>query len=156
MSTQSKKAAEATTKGAQAATSANTVPNPEQLQKRIHELETLLKQKQPQSIDDAIAFYQAKKRKIDDLATFEQHSEILKQAAAKISEKVNAGELDAKVYTLKMTVFSDYREGDKVFSLTNPVVIEACILEMLQKVKHSLGRRLKHEKEPGTRNPEGA
>lgn len=134
MSTQAKKAAEATTKGAQAATGANTAPSPEQLQKRITELETLLKQKQPRSIDDAIAFYQSKKRKIDDLSTFEEHGKILTDAAAKISVKVNAGELDAKVYTLKMTVFSDYREGDKVFSLTNPIVIEACILEMLKKV----------------------
>jgi len=104
------------------------------MQKRIQELETLLKEKQPQSIEQAIAFYKEKQRRINDLATFEEHGKILKEAAAKISEKVNAGELDAKVYTLKMNVYSDYREGDKVFSLTNPVIIEACIVQMLEKI----------------------
>lgn len=134
MSTQSKKAAEATSKSAQSAKSATTAQTPEQLQKRIAELEKQLKQKQPQSVEDAIKFYQEKQRKINDLQTFEFHAETLKEAAEKLAHKVNAGEMDVKLYTLKMNVYNDYREGEKVFSVTNPVILEACVLEMLNKV----------------------
>jgi len=107
--------------------------SPEQMQKRIMELEALLKEK-PKNLNEAIQFYQEKQRKINDLATFTEHGKTLIEALGKVSQKVNAGELDTKLYSLKMTVFNDYREGEKVFSITNSLIIEACINIMLDKI----------------------
>jgi hypothetical protein len=130
---ETKAAAEPQNAAPQAAKPQPAAISPEQMQKRIMELEALLKEK-PKNLNEAIQFYQEKQRKINDLATFTEHGKTLIEALGKVSQKVNAGELDTKLYSLKMTVFNDYREGEKVFSITNSLIIEACINIMLDKI----------------------
>jgi hypothetical protein len=109
-----------------------TEPTREELLKRIAELES--KQQQPKDLNQAIEFYKQKQRKIADLSNFEQHREELTKTYKVVEEKASAGDFNAKNYRLSLHFFREYGEGEKVFSVTNPLIIAACAEFILGKI----------------------
>ncbi|MDA3943703.1 MAG: hypothetical protein PF694_09220 [Bacteroidetes bacterium] len=107
-------------------------PTREELLKRIAELEN--KVQQPKDLQQAIDFYKEKQRKIKDLANFEFHQQELSEAFKVVQEKSEAGDFEAKNYRLMLSTFREYGEGQKVFSVTNPVIIAACVSFILDKI----------------------
>ena len=116
-----------------------TPVNYDLLLNRIAELEKELTAKQPQNLDDAIKYFQEKQRKINELATFELHFKELGEAVVKVQECVKTGDFTAKLFRLSVSVFRDYdREGDKLFSVTNPLILAECMNFILLKVSEKI------------------
>lgn len=115
------------------AVSKTAEPTREELLQRIAELESKVKQ-EPKDLQQAIEFYQDKQRKIKDLANFEHHQQELFEAFKVVQEKAEAGDFDAKNFRLTLSTFREYGEGQKVFGVTNPVIIAACVSFILDKI----------------------
>jgi len=102
---------------------------------RISELEKQLSEKQHKSIDEAISFYREKQRKIAELESFKLNKKEIEEALNLVNEKVRARDFEAKVYRLSVSQYRDYdREGQKVFSLTNPLILAECMQFILVKI----------------------
>ncbi len=112
---------------------ASDEPSREDLLKRVEQLEKLLNTQKPRSIEDAIAYYQAKQKKISDLATFEHIEGELKEAAEKLKQKLDEGDLDSQLFRLHLNHHREYAEGQKVFNITNSAIIAEAVDFMLMK-----------------------
>lgn len=127
-------APEVTTTTEQAPTPENPV-NYDLLMLRIAELEKQLTQKQYKNLDDAILYFQQKQRKIAELEAFKNHQIELGGALDLINSKVKAGDFEAKLFRLSVSQYRDFdRDGQKVFSLTNPVILGECMEFIMLKI----------------------
>ena len=118
----------------QAETEPQRPVNVDLLVNRIAELEKQLTAKQPQNLEDARKYFQEKQRKINELESFKTHYAVLNDAVVKVDEKVKSGDFEAKLFRLSLNNYNDYREGDKLFSVTNPLIIAECMVHIMQQV----------------------
>lgn len=101
-------------------------PTYEELQKRVKELESE-RLKKPANIQEVINFFEEKKKKINHLELFKVIREKLKDAFALVKPLADDQEFEKREYKLLLSTYSQYGSEEKIFNITNPLVIEKAI-----------------------------
>jgi len=102
-------------------------PTVEELQNKVSELEARLN-RQPKNLDEQIKYFQWKKSKIDDLNMFNYTRTTLTEAHQKTKQLANTNDFENSEFRITLTNgTTKYSEGTKLFSLSNPVIIQNCI-----------------------------
>lgn len=110
-------------------------PSYEDLQKRVEELERQ-KLKKPASIQEAINFFEEKKKKITHLDLFHRILERLNDAYAIVKPQADDQEFEKQEFVLSFSVYSSYSKGEEIFKVTNPLVITKCISFLRGEIQH--------------------
>ncbi len=98
-----------------------------ELSKKVAELETKLKEaNKPRDIEAAILYFEEKKRKINQLEAFELVGQNLFEAKTEVENVSDPMDMNVKLFKLSLTKHNEYREGEKLLSVTNnPVILRA-------------------------------
>lgn len=106
-----------------------------ELSAKVQDLEAKLKEAtKPRDIEAAILYFEEKKRKINQLAAFEQVGQNLFEAKTEVENVNDPNDINVKLFKLSLTRHNEYREGDKLLSVTNNPVILKAIDFLMQEV----------------------
>lgn len=113
-------------------------PTVEELQNKVSELEARLN-RDPKSFEEQIRYFEFKKQKIDDLDLFNNIRKLLTDAQTKTKTQVDANDFESSEFRITlMSGASKYNEGSKLFSISNPVVIQNCIAFIIDAINHKI------------------
>jgi len=102
-------------------------PTVEELQQKVEELTARLN-REPRSFEEQIRYFQEKKQKIDDLDMFNYTRTTLTEAHEKTKNLADTSDFENSEFRITLTNgAAKYSEGTKLFSLSNPVIIQNCI-----------------------------
>lgn len=99
----------------------------EELLQKIADLEKKLQSQESMNLDDKIRFYEIKKQRINDLTLFQDIRKLLTGSLGEVNPVVENEEFETKQYKLILTTHREYGDGTKLFSISNPLIIQQCM-----------------------------
>lgn len=96
------------------------------LLKKIEELEKKLNG-QPQSLDEKIKFFELKKQRINHLNLFEAKRNELSESLEGVTPAAENEDFQKEEFQLQLKTFSKYGDGNTLFKITNPLIIQQCM-----------------------------
>ena len=89
----------------------------------IKRLEALEKENKPKNLLDQIKFIEEKQSLIKKLKTLNLFKDELLKVSELVQPQAETNDFEKKEYTLKLSYYREYGEGQEVFKITNPLVI---------------------------------